>query len=149
MLPVCGSGVACCSDGLDKYDAFVAKTEELHKKRGQAVLLVERFFGARKKKALVNAVQNSRAEFGIRPHIVISLTSYPARFNTVCKTLKSLLNQNMKPDRIIVYLDVVDEAVTTEMRDLEKYGIEYRTSMENLKPHTKYFLQCRNFRRAS
>lgn len=124
---------------------LLRKLRNFIRSEGKPYLLAERFFGARKKKALVNALQDSKAEFGIRPHIVISLTSYPARFNTVCKTLKSLLNQNMKPDRIIVYLDVADETVTTEMRDLEKYGIEYRTGMENLKLHTKYFFAMQEF----
>ena len=37
-------------------------------------------------------------------NIIISLTSYPARINTVHTVINSLLNQNMKPYKIILWL---------------------------------------------
>lgn len=36
--------------------------------------------------------------------LIISLTSYPARIETVYKTIKSLLNQTLKADKIILWL---------------------------------------------
>lgn len=123
----------------------VQKLKNFIRSIGRLSLRAERFLEQRKKEALVNSIQTGRTEFGINPHIVISLTSYPARFGTVCKTLKSILNQSMKPDRIIVWLDAPPEMVTAEMRSLEKYGIEYRCSMENLKPHKKYFFAMQEF----
>ncbi len=38
------------------------------------------------------------------PEIIISLTSYPARINTVTYTIESLLNQSVKANRIILWL---------------------------------------------
>ena len=38
------------------------------------------------------------------PEIIVSLTSHPARINSVHKTISSLLNQTFKPDRVILWL---------------------------------------------
>lgn len=50
-----------------------------------------------------------------RPHgldapLVVSLTSYPARFGTLAPTLRTLLRQDVQPDRVILWLDPGDEA---------------------------------------
>lgn len=37
--------------------------------------------------------------------VIVSLTSYPERFNDLPKTLYSLLNQSLKPDKVILWLD--------------------------------------------
>lgn len=36
--------------------------------------------------------------------VIVSLTSFPERINTVVKTLKTLLTQTMKPDKVILWL---------------------------------------------
>lgn len=36
--------------------------------------------------------------------IVVSLTSYPARIDTVWLTIETLLRQSMKPDELILWL---------------------------------------------
>ena len=81
--------------------------------------------------------------------IIVSMTSYPKRFSTICKPLKSLLRQSIKPDKIIVWLgsDTSIEDLTDEMRQLEKDGIEFRFDKDkNLKPHKKYFYALQEFR---
>lgn len=80
--------------------------------------------------------------------IVVSLTSYPARFQSVHLCLKSLLLQSVKPDRIILWLgsDTAKEDLTEEMRRLEGYGVEYRFDGErNIKPHKKYYYAMQEF----
>jgi hypothetical protein len=76
-------------------------------------------------------------------HIVISLTSFPARFNTLHYALKSILNQNIKPD--IIFLCLAKNEVKNEYElppsvlKLKKYGIEIFFADDNLGPHNKYF----------
>lgn len=72
--------------------------------------------------------------------IIVSLTSYPARFPYIHLALKSIMLQTVKPDKIIVWLDenVTRGQLTKEMMDLEQYGIEYRNMPGDLKPHKKY-----------
>lgn len=77
--------------------------------------------------------------------IIISLTSYPTRFNTIIPTLKSLLNQTMKPDKIIVWLSCIRQELTKNMLELEEYGIEYRCNVIDLKSHKKYFFAFQEF----
>ena len=38
------------------------------------------------------------------PQLIVSLTSYPERIQTVCKPINTLLRQSVKPDRLILWL---------------------------------------------
>lgn len=84
-----------------------------------------------------------------RPNsVVISLTSYPKRFEKIGLCLKSLIQQTIKPDKIIVYLgsDSDETDITDEMKEYIKYGIEYRIDKEvNLMPHKKYYYAMREY----
>jgi len=76
-------------------------------------------------------------------HIVVSLTSFPARFGTLHFALKSILNQSMKPDVIFLCLtkdEVKDESeLPLSVLELKKYGLKIYFADDNLKPHNKYF----------
>lgn len=80
--------------------------------------------------------------------IIVSLTSFTPRFEKIHLCLKSLLLQSVKPDRIIVYLgsDSSEEVFTKEMRELERFGIEYRIDENrNIRSHMKYFFSVQEF----
>lgn len=73
--------------------------------------------------------------------IVVSLTSYEDRFNDLPITLYSLLNQNLKPDRIILWLDESKNDLTTLPYDITQFiknGLEIRF-VRDLKSYTKAF----------
>lgn len=92
-------------------------------------------------------VKSSPLEYGINKEqrkenrIILSLTTYNKRYKTIGLTLKSLLLQTVKPDKIIVWLDddIPENRITEEMKEFEKYGIEYRHTNLNIKPHNKYY----------
>lgn len=92
-------------------------------------------------------VKKSSLEHGInieqrrKTKIILSLTTYNKRYKTIGLTLKSLLLQTVKPDKIIVWLDddIPENRITEEMKGFEKYGIEYRHTNLNIKPHNKYY----------
>ena len=98
-------------------------------------------------------VKKSALGFGLNSNsrekkLIVSLTSFPARFNGLPLCLKSLLIQTVKPDRIIVYLgnDTREEHITDEMKSLEEFGIEYRIDKTcNLLAHKKYFYAMQEF----
>ena len=75
-------------------------------------------------------------------HIVVSLTSFPARFDTLHFALKSILCQRMMPDAIVLVLtkdEVKGESeLPQSVLDLKKYGLQIFFADENLKPHNKY-----------
>ena len=57
---------------------------------------------------------------------IISLTSYGARISEVKYTLFSLINQSVRPYKIIVNIAENDkELVTQDLISLEKYGVEF------------------------
>lgn len=97
------------------------------------------------------SVMKTKPAYGLgnnKESVVVSLTSYPARYRTIIPTLTSLISQSYKPDRIIVWLDEnkPENVITNEMKEFEKYGIEYRYTNDNLKPHEKYFYAMQEFK---
>ncbi len=80
--------------------------------------------------------------------IIVSLTSIPSRFNKLHLCLETIMEQTMKPDKIILYLglnakniELPKELIKMKKRGLE---IEYRED-KYLKPHTKYFYAMQEY----
>jgi hypothetical protein len=65
-----------------------------------------------------------------KPHnlpaqLIVSLTSYPARFETLPLTLKCLLSQTVAPDRLILWIAHQDKsALTKNILSLQNEGLE-------------------------
>lgn len=60
--------------------------------------------------------------------LVVTLTSYPPRFPTLGKTLRSVLDQTVRPDRTILWLTEKDLAcLPREIHALQTHGLEIRT----------------------
>lgn len=73
----------------------------------------------------------------LRSRLIVSLTSYPARFSTLHLTIKSLLDQTVKPDGIVLWVDhaalaLLPQAVT----DLEGPDFSVRPT-DDLRSFTK------------
>jgi protein O-GlcNAc transferase len=59
--------------------------------------------------------------------LIVSLTSYPARFSTLPLTLKCLLSQSMHPDRIILWIAHEDkQELTKDILAFKKKGVEIK-----------------------
>jgi hypothetical protein len=86
-----------------------------------------------------NTLNNQNREH----HIVVSLTSFPARFGTLHYALKSILTQSIQPDLIFLCLtknEVKDESeLPQSILELRKYGLRIFFADDNLKPHNKYY----------
>ncbi|MCL2439064.1 MAG: hypothetical protein FWD15_00970 [Alphaproteobacteria bacterium] len=78
------------------------------------------------------------------PKLIVSLTSYPARMNAgITKyAIFSLLNQSVKPDKVILYL-CADEfpggeaSVPADIKAFKKNGLEIRFYDCNIRSYTK------------
>lgn len=104
-------------------------------------------------KKVYKSVMQKEVGYGLHKNpqrIVVSMASYAKRYSTIIPTLKSLLLQTYKPDRIIVWLDeeTPENTITEEMESLKKYGVEYRFTNDDLKPHKKYFYAMQEFKDA-
>lgn len=70
--------------------------------------------------------------------LVVSLTSHAPRFATLTPTLKSLMLQTMRPERVVLWIGHRDvPLIPAEVRALVEAGLEIR-ACEDLGPHTKY-----------
>lgn len=85
-----------------------------------------------------------------RPHgqkvaLIVTLTSYAARFPTLHLTLRCLLTQSVRPDRVILWLSPDDlRRLPKAVRALEGAGLEIRET-EDLRSYTKIIPALRAF----
>lgn len=73
--------------------------------------------------------------------IIVSLTSFPARFNELYLVIESIFRQSVLPDKILLYLDsgVQETSLPGSLLNLKKYGLSIIIGGENIKPHKKYY----------
>lgn len=95
-----------------------------------------------------NLTDRSELKVGIA-QILVSLTSFPARINTVHLTIESILSQKIKADKIILWL--AESEFPQKMKDLPENlkslcdkGLEIQWC-EDLKPHKKYFFAMQKY----
>lgn len=74
--------------------------------------------------------------------IIVSLTSFPKRIDTVWITIVTLLNQSLKPDKIILWLAKEQfngiNSLPENLTKLQKYGLQIRFC-DDLRSHKKYY----------
>ena len=83
------------------------------------------------------------------PQLIVSLTSFPARIPTIDKTINTLLNQTIKPDRLILWLAEEqfpnkEGDLTQELLNLKEKGLEIRWC-EDLRSYKKLVPALREF----
>lgn len=79
--------------------------------------------------------------------IIVSLTSYPARIKSVWLTAASLLQQTMRPNKVVLWLaeeQFPGYEIPDSLKRLQKRGLEIRFC-EDLKPHKKYFYALQEY----
>lgn len=80
--------------------------------------------------------------------IIVSLTSFPGRISYVHLAVKSLLNQTVMPERIILWLakeQFLGVEIPPQLQDLCSYGLEIRFCDEDLLAHKKYYYAMQEF----
>lgn len=79
--------------------------------------------------------------------VVVSLTSYKSRFPILPKSIGSLLNQTVTPERICLAIDEEDMPyITSYISELQKSGvIEILVGDKSLGPHNKYLHAMRKY----
>ena len=79
--------------------------------------------------------------------LIVSLTSYEERFNDLAISLYSLLNQTIKPDKIILWLSDEYDGVNDLPYEITRYiknGLEIRF-VKDIKSYTKLFYTFKEF----
>ena len=107
--------------------------------KGEKSLHIENELLKQESKYRVNTVQREQK-------IIVSLTSFPARFEKLHLVIRSLLVQTMPPDVIVLYLDYDDvDALPNSLKELEKYGLQIEWRPGRMKPHKKYYYAIKEF----
>lgn len=80
--------------------------------------------------------------------IVVSLTSFPGRIDTLWVTIESILRQNVKPDRIILWLAESQfdglKSLPNSLLILQKRGLTIRFC-DDLRSHKKYYYALQDY----
>lgn len=64
---------------------------------------------------------------GLPGELIVNLTSYPARFPVLAATIKGLLDQTVRADRTILWIDHAHlDSLPADVRALERHGLEVR-----------------------
>lgn len=101
-----------------EYLTVIGKEFKKHEKHGD----IDKKYFSDNQWADLQMIMDNPAEYIKKhrtiPEIIISLTSYPARIGTVHQTIKTLLNQSMKADKVILWL--APEQFPNREKDLPK-----------------------------
>ena len=77
------------------------------------------------------------AKHGLPGELILSLTSYPARYDILHYTLMSLLDQTVKPDRTILWIAQSQyDALPSRVLSMQEHGLEIRTC-EDIRSYKK------------
>ena len=75
--------------------------------------------------------RRSRRLHGCGVPVIVSLTSYPPRFPTLGLTLKCLLTQSVRPDKVVLWIADADMAqLPVEVSALQSAGLQIRTTRD-------------------
>ena len=81
-------------------------------------------------------------------NIIVSLTSYPARINSIQSCIQSILRQTLRPEKIILYLaksDFPNNQIPQSLIRLTKYGLEINFVEEDLRSYKKFYYAACNY----
>ncbi len=82
---------------------------------------------------------------GLPGRLVVSLTSFHARFHTLHLTLRSLLQQSIKPDEVVLWVGHGDfDRLPKKVLDLQSHGLTIRTC-EDIRSYTKIIPSLRAY----
>jgi hypothetical protein len=78
-------------------------------------------------------------QHGLPAPLIISLTSFPARYDTLHLTLKTLMLQSVRPDQVILWIAAEHQvALTPAILALRGQGLTIASCDNRLRPHNKY-----------
>jgi hypothetical protein len=76
-------------------------------------------------------LQNRSAPHGLSQQLIVSLTSYPPRFGSLHLSLRCLLNQTVRPDRVLLWIAHNDlSELPSEVLELRAFGLDIRAAPE-------------------
>ena len=109
--------------------------------KNKSEIIKYRLYNLLKKSSGINTHSKSQ-------QLIVSLTTYPKRFNVVYLTIESLMNQTMKPDKIILWLKKEELSygkIPQKILKLKSRGLDIRIVNENLRSYKKLVYAVEEF----
>ncbi|RGR83289.1 hypothetical protein DWY22_10365 [Heyndrickxia coagulans] len=78
---------------------------------------------------------------------IVSLTTIPSRINVVWLSIATIMDQKVKPDKVILWLDKENfsqKGLPENLLDLERLGLEIKFC-DNLRSHKKYYYTLKSY----
>lgn len=98
-----------------------------------------------------NSAFKLKESFKTKNRVIVSLTSFPLRINKVWIVIESILRQELKPDKIILWLSKEQfsclDSLPKNLTSLKKRGLEIKLRDNDLKSHKKYYYAFKEFPR--
>lgn len=82
------------------------------------------------------------------PQVIVSLTTFPARINSVYKTISTLLQQTVKPDRLVLWLaepQFPEKNLPDNLTRLQEFGLEIRWIEKDIRSFKKLIPALKEF----
>lgn len=96
-----------------------------------------------------NSTYKLGESFKANKRIIVSLTSFPLRIDKVWIVIESILRQECKPDKIILWLSKEQfptlDSLPKNLRLLRKRGLEVKLREKDLRSHKKYYYAFKEF----
>lgn len=94
----------------------------------------------------ISGIQDNHLPDGKK--IIVSLTSIPSRYSKLYLTLETIMEQTLKPDKIVLYLGENNKNIELpkELKKMTERGLTIKyVEDKKLKPHTKYFYSMQEY----
>ena len=96
-----------------------------------------------------NSAYKLKESFKTKKRFIVSLTSFPIRINKVWIVIESIFRQDLKPDKIILWLSKEQffslDSLPKNLTSLKKRGLEIRLCDNDLRSHKKYYYAFKEF----
>lgn len=93
-------------------------------------------------------VRISSTDLGIKPKVIVNLTSFPERIKCVAQAIRSLQKQTIRVHKIILWLakeQFANQELPETLTKLIGKDFKIRWCNEDLRPHKKYFYAFKEF----
>ena len=106
-----------------------------------------RIIKVRKRRFKLAGGHMKKSDLTLKPKLIVSVTSYGKRLETLDICLKSLINQTQRADKIVVYLtnDLTEADLPSKLLDLKQFGVEFHFIDQDLRPHKKYYYAMQEY----
>ncbi|OUP86225.1 hypothetical protein B5F07_02750 [Lachnoclostridium sp. An169] len=145
--------------GMNAYTQSMKQLYALSETKNTEIFAAQRkhnqevFSNSYKKAHPIQVTKTSAEIEKLNNKVVVSLTSHPGRINIVGKTIDTLINQTVKPLKIVLWLS--EEEFPNKKKDLPGSLIvkqnlcdffEIQWVKDDLKPHKKYFYAMQKYK---